>query len=95
MSTNTSITNSVPKEKKPFPWYSDKAEIISFYCPNGIGESKITKRISNIMIAVTGDPHADTHKLISNKQIIAIIKYLGLPPDYTIEDIPFMSEKDM
>jgi len=95
MSSTTLKTNSVPKVKKPFPWSSDKAEMLALYCPDGTGEKKTAKEICNIMIAVSGDPYADGHKLINNKQVKAIVKHLGLPKNYSIDDIPFMSESDL
>jgi len=95
MSTTSQKTNSVPKVKKPFPYSSDKTEMVDLYCPDGLGKTKTLDMIKRIMVATSGDPYADGHKLINNKQVRAIVQYLGVPKNYTIADIPFMTESDL
>lgn len=83
-------TTTVPKEK-----FDCKASFIRAYCPNNSGVKKISKKIYDIMIATTGDPHAGDAKLVTPKQAVAIIKYLGFPTGYTIDDFPFITNDDV
>jgi len=58
----------VPKDKKSFPYSSDKTEMVALYCPSGIGKTKILEMIKRIIVATSGDPYADGHKLINNNR---------------------------
>ncbi len=93
MSNISQNTNSVPKHD--FTKSITKGELNALYAGDGKYCRKVAQKIRAVMIAVTGDIHADSRNYLSTSQQKRYMQEYGVPKGYELADVPFMNESDL